>query len=263
MKYEITERLSIEALREKLASFSALHGFRYYTHKHQALYWAGGATVINIDGTAYFGMEYHPVNEITGEIYETIRHTRPLHEFLDGRYKLLAQPVTNVSHVSMDEVRPMSANQARAQVIEKAKAFVEKMEKYCADSDLRLMYHVNMDKRAVTLLATRGVTKRLVTKGVAKCAPDDVFNLDIGKAIALGRAFDKDVQEFEQAIQPDEVVVGMVVTPREGSGFTGGKFEVQSLSEDMVHDKPIRGFISRDSAIILDDTYAKYPEEAF
>lgn len=46
--------------------------------------------------------------------------------------------------------------------------------------------------------------------GRAKCMPNEVFNEHIGKAIALARALDIDVpEEFLNAVQPDEVVLGM------------------------------------------------------
>src|SRR5690606_23225219 len=73
---------------------------------------------------------------------------------------------------------------------------------------------VNKDKRIVTAIP-RLVHARFDAhsdKKFAKCAPDDVFNADIGKAIALGRALGLDVSRFEQAVKPTEVVVGMKVT---------------------------------------------------
>lgn len=72
-------------------------------------------------------------------------------------------------------------------------------------------FHINAERRTVTVLMKGAIPKRLYGKAIAKCAPGDVFNADIGKAIALGRALGLDVSKFEKAVQPSEVVAGMDV----------------------------------------------------
>lgn len=119
-----------------------------------------------------------------------------------------------------------SANERRKEAIEKAKKFVEetvKRAKFGAagygwegNYTYRIRpttpdFVVNEDKRTVVALIKGTLTGQLYDKGIAKCAPSDVFNVHIGKAIALGRAYGLDVSEFEQAPQPDEVVPGMKV----------------------------------------------------
>lgn len=113
-------------------------------------------------------------------------------------------------------------NEQRKAVIERAKAFVAKhteksgkafisegvsFGRYVCD----VQFIVNIEKRVVTLLAKGVNSGKVHAKAIAKCAPDDVFNADIGKAIALGRALGLDVGEFENAVKPTEVVVGMRV----------------------------------------------------
>lgn len=112
-------------------------------------------------------------------------------------------------------------NELRKQAIEKAEEFVEATEakirngrnKSEGNKTFRYLmteveFVVNEDKRTVVALV-RGInTNELFGKGIAKCDPSDVFNADIGKAIALGRAYGLNVSEFEQAPQPGEVVVG-------------------------------------------------------
>lgn len=54
-----------------------------------------------------------------------------------------------------------------------------------------------------------------LSKGIAKCAPDDCFNVHIGKAIALRRALGLEVpDEYLNAPQPTEVRVGDVIEIR-------------------------------------------------
>ena len=141
-------------------------------------------------------------------------------------------------------LNPKTANQLRAEVIEKAKGFVEEHKKerhscvgakghprageildyeniYIVPKEKNMVdpkysgttkaeFIVNKEKRTVVALMFGASTKRLMSRGIAKCMPGDVFNEHIGKAIALGRALGLDVSEFEQAVQPT-VAVGQEV----------------------------------------------------
>lgn len=124
--------------------------------------------------------------------------------------------------------RSLTPNERRADVIKRAKAFVSAIVGNNGsfkigiggypNQKVRASFHVNTEKRAVTVLIHGHFTGKLRGKGIAKCDPSDVFNADIGKAIALGRALGVDVSEFEQAVQPTEVVVGMSAEV-EGNAF--------------------------------------------
>lgn len=110
----------------------------------------------------------------------------------------------------------------RAAIIAKAKADVAELLRIGGDlrSDLpkgtplhnhlyTVEFHVNRKKRAVAALV-RG--DRIYARGIAKCAPGDVFNAEIGKAISLRRALGLPVpDEYINAPQPDEPRVGMTV----------------------------------------------------
>ncbi|MEC1177648.1 hypothetical protein P9B03_04055 [Metasolibacillus meyeri] len=95
------------------------------------------------------------------------------------------------------------ANVLRAEAIEKAKKLVKRFEK-------SLIHFVITDRKVIAIEQYKDGS----IKGFAhaKCHPDNVFNLDLGKAIAVGRLKKLDVTEFENAIQPDGWVVGQIVT---------------------------------------------------
>ena len=101
----------------------------------------------------------------------------------------------------LEESNVKSPNQQRAEVITKAKEFVEKNE----DG-----FKFVVNERAVNCIrAELGEDDHwMVSIGKSKCMPTDVFNEHIGKAIALGRALNLDVSEFENAVQPTELVKG-------------------------------------------------------
>ncbi|WP_456959230.1 hypothetical protein [Lysinibacillus sp. TE18511] len=119
-------------------------------------------------------------------------------------------------------ILPKSANEKRKAIIDEAKAFVEKYSgvvkvdttPYTTGAgSTTVKLFVNKEKRIVTAIPHLVNVNYTVhnDKKFAKCNPSDVFNADIGKAIALGRALGIDVSKFEKAVQPSEVVEGMVV----------------------------------------------------
>lgn len=119
--------------------------------------------------------------------------------------------------------KPKTANQLRAEVIADAKSFVKKHTDKKGGAHLfapdsrpgrgkwligEIRFVINAEKRTVVALAIGVFSGRVREKAIAKCAPDDVFNADIGKAIAVGRLFGLDVERFVHAPKPDKLVVG-------------------------------------------------------
>ena len=70
----------------------------------------------------------------------------------------------------------------------------------------------NKEKSTVVALLKGIGTEKVYARGIAKCLESDVFNEDIGKAIALGRALKLDVSYFENAVNPTEYENGQVIT---------------------------------------------------
>jgi len=80
----------------------------------------------------------------------------------------------------------------------------------------RVDFVINPRKRTVVAIIRFLPAYRngeVFAKGIARCAPDDVFNSHIGRAIALRRALRLDVpQEYLKTPQPTEAHVGDIVT---------------------------------------------------
>jgi len=73
-------------------------------------------------------------------------------------------------------------------------------------------YIVNRKKKTVVCLLRGIVTKTIYARGIAKCAPGDVFNSHIGRAIALRRALELEVPtEYLNVPNPTEFKVGDIV----------------------------------------------------
>lgn len=170
-------------------------------------------------------------------------------------------------------------NQRRKAVIERAKAFVEDVERKSKDCTVRNVgnsflsewltlqeYHVNKEKRVVTVVVRkhRG-NNDFLTKAIARCSPDDVFNVHIGKAIALAKAYGLEVpREFTHAPQP-EIAVGQVVRNEQdfphavqGPVSKGDKFTV--VSEPPTNTECGMFSAIAESATIIDDSEALYDE---
>lgn len=116
-------------------------------------------------------------------------------------------------------------------------------------------FTVNPKKRTVVALIRELETgkKNVILRGIAKCAPGDVFNAHIGKAIALYRALGLEVpSEYLNVPQPTEVRVGDVV-------IHGEKRAVVFPSSDVTGRVYLGGECSIKSAFaqkgrIVDDT---------
>ncbi|MED2969442.1 hypothetical protein ABE128_13425 [Bacillus subtilis] len=115
-----------------------------------------------------------------------------------------------------------SAQACRDEIVEQAKADVEKLTNYgdgvhyetgvFTKATCNVEFVVNRNKRTVVALL-KGINTGIVyAKGIAKVAPSDCFNVHIGRAIALRRALGLAVpDEYLNAPQPTEVRVGDVI----------------------------------------------------
>lgn len=180
------------------------------------------------------------------------------------------------------ESEQLTTNQRRKAIIERAKAFVADVEKGALCSDYmsaeigdgnrtysirttKPEYHVNKEKRVVTVLIKGAKHGRLFEKAIARCAPGDVFNEHIGKAIALAKAYGLECpKEFTDAPQPDKVVAGMSVMYKfdvdiytiEGV-YPGHKYDMCHTSGRYFEKHQLTRAIE-EIYTILDDTEAQY-----
>lgn len=168
-------------------------------------------------------------------------------------------------------------NEQRKAIIDEAKAFLEEVEREQNDSKVRdkgnafhrqyltkTEFIVNAEKRTVVAIIRTKYGTTLLTKAIAKCNPSDVFNADIGKAIALGRALGLDVSKFEKAAQPSEVVVGHIFDTAPGGGNWSATVTKMYPSHDGYgHGKAFKhthdnGWLGEKQVTITNDTEAQY-----
>ncbi len=178
--------------------------------------------------------------------------------------------VDTVNVYELIESKPLTPNQQRAAIIEKAKKFVEEKlgrEHVVPDSRGSIYvpwflkdfdFVVNNEKRTIVALC-KG-TRRVRERGIAKCNPSDVFNEHIGKAIAIGRALGLDVSEFEQAVQPTFAYGQLIegTTERQHSINLGIR-TCYGAEEEKVYTTGCKfGWYHARYTKILNDTNAKY-----
>lgn len=134
---------------------------------------------------------------------------------------------------------------SREDVIQKARDFVKEVQedayKHGHDyiegaSELYNRYVtksefvVNKEKRTVVAIVKYRYGDRIVSRGIAKCMEEDVFNEDIGKAIALIKAYELPyMKDFFYAPQPTSVVPGMIVKCGKEAFDTAAGKEVEVL----------------------------------
>lgn len=196
--------------------------------------------------------------------------------FEDGK-----MAVESVKH--LQDVTFKSPNQQRAELIQRAREFVEErgairygnednQDKTQGNYTARHHWYEtdffikDMKVTAVVYWLAGGTDRVKGSRhvGRANCASGDVFNADIGKAIALARALKIDIpQEFLQAVQPNEVVAGMIVgdiDELEGATALFDDFTVSRVEDDECWDQNSETFARRRDVYILDDTNAIYEE---
>ena len=156
----------------------------------------------------------------------------------------------------VDKIRPRrvikSANQQRAELIQRAREFVERKTESLKDSPeidggwdfkerenprycefiTNVEFLINDKKRTVVALLRMVNGIKIESKGIAKCMPDEVFNADIGKAIALARALSIPIPRvFLEAVQPSHYSVGQVVKRKDELFKTSCKYRVDRIGK--------------------------------
>lgn len=175
-----------------------------------------------------------------------------------------------------------SPNQQRAELIQRAREFVEDLKRPGEESSRHWEYRefpykdsgyglvlgwrgsgcaynvefiVNQEKRTVEALLRGYVKGEVECSGIAKCMPGNVFNESIGKAIALAKALKIDIpQEFMDAVQPNKKVIGMVVM----YGDTPVKLTDKGPWGWKEHGTAMLGSVVGSVSTIIDDTNATY-----
>ncbi|MGP0579168.1 hypothetical protein ACTP13_19475 [Paenibacillus peoriae] len=144
--------------------------------------------------------------------------------------------------------------QRRDEIVERAKADVKRLtqigdsvsDRLPKSSPLhndffRVEFVVNRERRTIVALLRPEYGSHFdivtgsfsVIKGTAKCAPGDVFNAHIGKAISLRRALGLEVPaEYLSVPRPTEVRVGDIVEGTSHSGATGPVLETGHDGEE-------------------------------
>jgi hypothetical protein len=156
----------------------------------------------------------------------------------------------------------------RDNIIEMAKRDVAELERRMENYEIRsfsmyAQYFINREKRTVVALIRQSTNfpplkDRPVSRGIAKCHPDDCFNAAIGRAIALRRALGLEVpDEYLNTPQPTEVRVGDVVAHDYfGKGVVTETNLPQSdwIERIVFHDGKRKWLAHKSDVKIVDDT---------
>lgn len=206
-----------------------------------------------------FGVGHHDGETICDVKFAIYDHGRTP-ENVDV-YELMKEGLNPQIPMIDETIEPLTPNQQRAEVIEKAKKLVEEKGK-------GFDFSINENKRIIAF------NIRTEKAAFAKCNPSDVFNEHIGKAIALGRALGLNVSEFEQAVQPTVAVgqlLGSSYTPTYPTRWkvddlnnTGKNLTIIDSESKSLNGKTADGgYLPNETWYkIVDDTNAKYEVES-
>lgn len=188
-------------------------------------------------------------------------HTRPV--VVKGKLGLGAYFDESALELIVKEEK--TPNNLRAETIKKAREFVGDlpstafipMKKGFVASKPEFV--INEKERTVTALFTDVNSGIVAYETVAKCHPKDVFNADIGKAIAWGRALNKDVTDFENAVQPT-IAKGQECIIKNWKGHNGKTLVITKVFDNGKKALDIYkyGYLENYKLTIIDDTNAQY-----
>src|SRR5690606_21506225 len=159
-------------------------------------------------------MSYDQLVEYSAQVFKEVRRRAYGEGYRQGKFD--AEMDANENKSKTPEIGDRLKQAKRDHIVAQSKADLEylkggyKNRWYQADGvfDCEADFIVNREKRTVVVLL-RGVGSGVIrAKGIAKCAPNDCFNVHIGKAIALRRALGlKATSDYLDAPQPPEVCV--------------------------------------------------------
>lgn len=161
------------------------------------------------DGTCGISYSHYvvlePVNDDIRRIIDGLTSTvASLSVRLAAAERTIAEMTCPTKHPltqAFEALRKPFLTRTRDAIIERAKRDVAELERIGGDREsvlngssmfygqfYRVKFVINRDKRTVVALLFDRFGEIVIGRGIAKCAPDDVFSGEIGKAIAIRRA---------------------------------------------------------------------------
>jgi hypothetical protein len=179
-------------------------------------------------------------------------------ETLQAEIQSLKERVTALEQLTKgsDAPAPAPRQLTRDDIIEMAKRDVTHLQrrmathivqtegnKWFQDYVTKAEFIVNREKRTIVALVRLNdmfeESNKVVSRGIAKCHPDDCFNAHIGRAISLRRALGLEVPEaYLNAPQPTEVKRGDIVYLRNVNEYvtTKGSWLLDELNVQLRHN---------------------------
>ncbi|MDR4959654.1 hypothetical protein [Bacillus sonorensis] len=180
------------------------------------------------------------IQEFITEALSALRQRARYEGRVQGKADGYLEAMTKRSQKSEEK----TAQERRDEIVEQARADIANLN-YRTFGELRYSYRsivcnvefvINKKKRTVVALLKSVGRGTVESKGIAKAAPDDCFNVHIGEAIALHRALGLEVpDEYLNAPQPTEVRVGDIVKLIH-NGEVIDEYRVSKIEDDRVYD---------------------------
>lgn len=288
-----TNKIETQNVKKEYTEKIEFEGFLYGKVNRKA---KEGDVVIFRNNTSCCARNNKPLKVYLGKFSEIkVKDNNGRHDIdvYSDMFRRTRETVDVYESIKVENNKNKSNNELRAEIIEKAKEFIEESKsswsaeivegkdkgkveyihncykvKYKRKECSRIVngasnceFIINRDKGIVVALLKGIESNRLYAKGIARCHPDDVFNEYIGKAIALGKALKLDVSEFEDSTNPDKLTVGMKIRCRYVKSFKTYDVTIEQIGMTGVTYKE-GGFDYlnhlNNNAVIIDDSNANY-----
>ena len=183
------------------------------------------------------GVKIEDLKEAIGSLFkETDVAVLKLDKFSEERKEQFIKKLNETGNQMGVALRLPSPLPSKSRHSSRSREAIVKMaiERLSSDSFNKYpVFYVNFEKRTVVCLIKSVVNDKVISRGIAKCSPDDCFNEYIGKVIALYRAEGFRVPEyFLDVPQPDLKDV------RKGDVLRWGEIDYfidQELDESLVN----------------------------
>ena len=184
-------------------------------------------------------------------------------QFRDAIREAYARGYADGKQIS-EMLREESTKEKRDRIVEQAKADVE--NNFIEGNDgvgkvvntmfghCTVEFVVNKEKRTVVALLRGAYAQIIFAKGIAKCAPNDCFNIHIGKAVALRKALGKSIDDYMNVPNPTEVHVGDVARYPNGRIVEIIKWDNDRIRVRTVETGEINSATSLAKVEIIDDS---------
>lgn len=143
------------------------------------------------------------IEQTEAELEDVVEDIEKQLEYIEKRFKYKEYIESVLQTLKQAREMKLVGNSTVKSISDEAREFRRGWENYFNTATSYIQFVVNEGKKTIVALLVDSVTGRVRRRSVAKCHPEDEWDADVGKAIAIGRLLNQDVSRFTD-IPPKE-----------------------------------------------------------